>query len=67
MKKSEAAANLCGFVVNIVKYNKIYRVVAPLMEGAKVAEEQANTALAELAEVQAYVAEIVAKVNGLKE
>ena len=35
MKKSEAAANLCGFVVNIVKYNKIYRVVAPLMEGAK--------------------------------
>ena len=66
MKKSEAAANLCGFVVNIVKYNKIYRVVAPLMEGAKVAEAQANEALAELKEVQDYVAEIVAKVNALK-
>jgi len=29
MKSSEAAANLCGWVVNIVKYNAVYKQVAP--------------------------------------
>ena len=31
MGKSEAAANLCSFVVNVVRYNKIWRQVEPLM------------------------------------
>ena len=51
MSKSEAAANLCGFVVNVIKYNKIYRVVKPLAEEAAEAEAKANVALAELKEV----------------
>ena len=66
MQKSEAAANLCSFVVNVVAYNKIYRVVRPLMEGAAAAEQLAKEKLEELAVVQERVAEIVAKVNGLK-
>ena len=66
MQKSEAAANLCSFVVNVVAYNKIYRVVRPLMEGAAAAEQLAKEKLEELAIVQERVAEIVAKVNGLK-
>jgi dynein heavy chain len=66
MQKSEAAANLCSFVVNVVAYNKIYRVVRPLMEGAAAAEALAAEKMEELAVVQERVAEIVAKVNALK-
>ena len=33
--KSEAAANLCSFVVNVINYNRIWRKVKPLMEGAE--------------------------------
>lgn len=32
MKKSQAAAYLCGWVINIVKYNTIFKKVKPLME-----------------------------------
>ena len=66
MGKSEAAANLCSFVVNVVRYNKIWRQVEPLMQGAEEAEKLANEKLDELKVVQDKVAEIVAKVNELK-
>lgn len=66
-KKSSAAGNLCNWVINIVKYNSIYKKVAPLMESAAAAEKLANEKMAELAEVQAKVKVIVDKVNELKE
>lgn len=50
-KKSSAAGNLCNWVINIVKYNSIYKKVAPLMESAAAAEKLANEKMAELAEV----------------
>ena len=66
-KKSMAAANLCNWVVNIVEYNRIFRNVEPLRESAAEAEALANQKTAELRVVQDKVAEIVAKVNELKE
>jgi len=69
--KSFAAANLANWVINIVKYHRIYVKVAPLM--AMVAESTATKekAMADLAIVQAHVAEIEkqcaeldAKLNG---
>jgi dynein heavy chain len=64
--KSEAAANLCSFVVNVINYNRIWRRVKPLMESADEAEKTANEKLEELRVVQEKVAEIVAKVNELR-
>ena len=66
MGKSEAAANLCNFIVNVVRYNKIWRQVKPLMEGAEDAEKLSNEKLHELSVVQEKVAVIVATVNELK-
>jgi dynein heavy chain len=67
LKKSSAAANLCKWVINIVRYNTIYKKVKPLMESADAAEKLANEKLAELQEVLAKVKIIVDKVNELKE
>jgi len=64
--KSSAAANLCKWVINIVRYNSIYKKVKPLMESADAAEKLANEKLAELSEVLAKVKIIVDKVNELK-
>ena len=64
--KSEAAANLCSFVVNVINYNRIWRKVKPLMESADAAETTANEKLEELRVVQERVAEIVAKVEQLR-
>jgi dynein heavy chain len=49
LKKSSAAANLCNWVINIVKYNTIFKKVKPLMEASDAAEKLANEKLAELA------------------
>jgi dynein heavy chain len=66
LKKSGAAANLCNWVVNIIKYNSIFKRVKPLMESSDAAEKLANEKLAELAIVQEKVRLIVEKVNALK-
>lgn len=66
IKKSSAAANLCNWVINIVKYNSIYKKVKPLMESAEAAEKLANEKQAELAVVLEKVRVIVEKVDGLK-
>jgi dynein heavy chain len=66
-KKSQAAGNLCNWVINIVTYNGIYKKVKPLMESAEAAEKLAAEKMAELAEVLAKVKVIVDKVNELKE
>lgn len=66
MKKSAAAANLCNWVINIVKYNKIYKQVKPLMESAEAAEKLAAEKAAELQVVLDKVKLIVEKVEALK-
>ena len=67
IKKSSAAANLANWVINIVEYNRIFRNVEPLRLSAEEAEALANQKMTELKVVQDKVAEIVAKVNELKE
>jgi dynein heavy chain len=49
--KSTAAAYLCSWIVNIVKFNTIYKKVKPLKDAADAAEALANEKLAELAVV----------------
>lgn len=58
VSKSSAAANLCNWVINCVKYHKIYVKVAPLMASVAEATETKNNAEAALAIVKAQVAEI---------
>eukprot|EP00117_Sycon_ciliatum_P017640 scpid14219/ scgid16560/ Dynein beta chain, ciliary len=41
-KKSVAASFLCSWIVNIVKYNTIYKKVKPLMDAAAAADELAR-------------------------
>jgi len=62
-----AAANLCNWVVNIVKFNRIYVKVKPLMErldGARASKFAAETSLAA---AQAIVAGVEAKLQVLGE
>ena len=67
IKKSSAAANLANWVINIIEYNRIFRNVEPLRITAEEAEALAIQKGIELKIVQDKVAEIVAKVNELKE
>jgi uncharacterized protein YlxW (UPF0749 family) len=64
--KSGAAAGLCGWVVNICKYFRIYQVVAP--KRAMLAEANAKLASAEkkLSGIRAKVADLKAKVEALE-
>lgn len=66
LKKSSAAANLCSWVINTVKYNKIYKHVKPLMEASEAAEKLATEKQAELAIVLEKVRVLVEKVDALK-
>jgi len=56
--KSAAAANLANWVINCVKYHKIYRRVAPLMETVREATESKNSAMEALEIVKKRVADI---------
>lgn len=47
--KSTAAAYLCAWVVNIAKYNSIYKKVKPLQDAAAAAQATADAKQAELA------------------
>merc|ERR1740129_395928 len=58
ISKSKAAANLANWVVNVVKYHKIYVKVEPLMQKVKEATESKESAEAALAIVKQRVAEI---------
>jgi dynein heavy chain len=69
--KSVAAANLCNWIVNCVKFHKIYVKVAPLMakvEAATASKEQAEASLevvrARVAEIEAECASLDAKLKG---
>jgi dynein heavy chain, axonemal len=65
--KSGAAAGLCGWVVNICKYFRIYQVVAP--KRAMLAEANLKLAGAEkkLITIRAKVVDLKAKVAALEE
>jgi dynein heavy chain len=65
--KSEAAANLCSWVVNIYTYNRIYVKVAPLMQKLEEAQAERRKAEEQLAVVEANVRQIEEKVALLKE
>ena len=65
-KKSIAAANLCNWVLNIYKYNRIYVKVKPLMERLASAERDKAEAENELAEVQRVVMEVERRLGDLK-
>ena len=65
--KSIAAAYLCSWIVNIVKFNTIYKKVKPLKDSSDAAEALANEKLAELAIVLEKVRLINEKVDALKQ
>lgn len=62
-----AAAYLCAYVVNIVRYNTIYKKVKPLKDSADEAEAFAHQKLGELQVVKDRVAAINAEVQKLKD
>lgn len=65
--KSMAAANLCNWVVNIHKFNRIYVKVKPLMDSLEAARASKAAAEASLAGAQAIVAAVDAKLKALGE
>jgi dynein heavy chain len=62
---SEAAANLCSWVVNIVEYNKVYTHVAPKIAAQKKAAEEFDVAQAKLKVVEERVAAMQAKLKSV--
>jgi dynein heavy chain len=67
MGKSQAAAFLCAWVINIVVYNTIFKKVKPLKDAADLAQSTAEQKQAELAVVIEQVRVINEKVDGLKQ
>ncbi|KAI9004406.1 dynein heavy chain [Hyaloraphidium curvatum] len=65
--KSVAAAGLCSWVVNIVKYYKVFKEVEPKRLALEAANEELKESQAKLAAVQAHVAELDANLMLLKE
>jgi len=66
MGKSQAAAFLCGWIINIVIYNTIFKKVKPLKDAADFAQATADQKGAELAVVIEQVRVINEKVDALK-
>jgi len=60
---SEAAANLCSWVINIVEYNQTYKNVAPKMAAQAKAQEEFEQAQAKLKVVEERVAAMQAKLK----
>merc|ERR1712166_125804 len=67
IKKSQAAANLASWVVNIYKYNRIYVKVKPLMDLLAAAKQKKAAAEASLAEAQMSVATAQSALKELRE
>lgn len=63
--KSTAAGYMTLWLVNLVRYNTIYKKVKPLMDTAEFAKQTAETKKKELEVVQAKVADVTAKVEAL--
>lgn len=64
--KSQAAANLCSWVVNTITFHKIYVRVKPLMDSLEAAQQVKDAAMADLAVVEAQVAEIEDRLDALQ-
>jgi dynein heavy chain len=65
--KSAAAANLCNWVVNIYKFNRIFVKVKPLMDARDKARESKAAAEAALAKAQAVVAAVQKQLQELED
>ena len=66
-KKSDAAANLCAWVINIYTYNRIYVRVKPLMDALEAARTKKANAQASLDAAQAVVAKVQAALKVLED
>ena len=66
LKKSFAAANLCSWVLNIYKFNRIYVKVKPLMDSLEAARATKAAAEKKLEGVQALVAEVQSRLADLR-
>lgn len=67
LKKSQAAGYLTGWMVNIIKYNTIYKKVKPLQDTADAAQAEASKKQEELKVVQDALKVILDKVQELKD
>ncbi|KAK3254170.1 Dynein beta chain, flagellar outer arm [Cymbomonas tetramitiformis] len=65
--KSGAAAGLCGWVVNICKYFRIYQVVAPKRAALAEANKRLESANKKLSGIRAKVKELQDRVDQLEE
>ena len=65
-KKSQAAANLCNWVVNIVAYHQMYVKVKPLVEALEAANADKAAAEAKLKSIESVVAKLTNTMNALK-
>ena len=65
--KSGAAAGLCGWVVNICKYFRIYQIVAPKRAKLAAANAELESANKKLAGIRAKVKELEDRVENLEE
>ena len=63
--KSSAAAGMCGWVINVVKYYRIYEVVEPKRQLLAEANAKLDAANTKLTEVRAHVAGLEAKLAEL--
>ena len=66
-KKSSAAANLCDWVCNIYKYNRIYVKVRPLVERLEQANQDKAMAEEELLLVEQLAADVEKRLEELKQ
>jgi len=64
---SEAAANLCSWVVNIVRYNQVYKNVAPKIAAQKKATEELEVAQGKLRVVEEKVALMQQKLKAVSD
>lgn len=60
-----AASKLCSWVVNILEYNRIFKLVKPLREKVQKATEEVDQKKKELAVVKERVRVLTEKVNTL--
>ena len=65
--KSSAAAGMCGWVINVVKYYRIYEVVEPKRQSLAQANNKLAVASSQLEAVRAEVAALEAKLSELNE
>lgn len=65
--KSFAAAGLCAYVINVLKYNEVYQDVAPKRRALQEATDALNKALDKLKSVKNKIAELEDKLAVLTE